>query len=162
MVVANNKSMRTNNTCETLAISNTIQMWWCTAGCIAQWSTSRASLEATVCRHWASACASLPRRPPWLTNLLKYTKHLQNTTLISNYCTFYSQTQCNFWDPKQTFYSAHQDNKLRENVRQHDLSWRASQTFLSIKHCQQTKIQKVISLEWSSSKTLVHICANSG
>jgi hypothetical protein len=30
------------------------------AGCIAQWSTSRASLEATGCRHRSSACAVLP------------------------------------------------------------------------------------------------------
>jgi hypothetical protein len=29
-------------------------------GRIARWSTSRASLEATACCHWASACAVLP------------------------------------------------------------------------------------------------------
>jgi len=43
---------------------------------ITQESTSRASLEATGCLHWASACAVLPRRPPWSTNLLKQHKTL--------------------------------------------------------------------------------------
>ena len=46
------------------------------AVCNAQWSTSSASLEATGCRHWASACAVSPRWSPW-SNLLK---HYQNTT----------------------------------------------------------------------------------
>ena len=32
-------------------------------------STSRASLKATGCRHRSSACAVLPRQPPWSTNL---------------------------------------------------------------------------------------------
>ena len=35
-------------------------------------------------------------------------------------------------------------------------------TFLSIKRCQQTKIQKVVNLEQSSSKKLAHICTNIG
>ncbi len=38
------------------------------------------SLEATGCRHWASACAILPQRPPWSTNTLKTHK-----TLTKNY-----------------------------------------------------------------------------
>jgi hypothetical protein len=41
------------------------------AGRIAQWSTSRASLEATGCRHRASVCAVSPQQPPWSTNTLK-------------------------------------------------------------------------------------------
>ena len=58
-----------------------VAMWmqWCNAGCIAQWSTSQASLEATGCQHWMSTCATLPRQPPWLTSLLQNTKHYQKT-----------------------------------------------------------------------------------
>ena len=41
---------------------------------IAQWSMPRASLEATGCRHWTSACTVLPRWPPWSLNLLKQHK----------------------------------------------------------------------------------------
>ena len=40
-------------------------------GRIAQYNTSKASLGATGCRHRASACAVLPRRPSWSTNSLK-------------------------------------------------------------------------------------------
>jgi hypothetical protein len=38
-----------------LAISIAMRMRRCDAGHIAQWSTSRASIEATGCRHWESA-----------------------------------------------------------------------------------------------------------
>jgi hypothetical protein len=47
-------------------------------GCIAQWSTSQASLEATGCHHWASAWEVLPRRLPRSTisnETKKQTKH---------------------------------------------------------------------------------------
>ena len=45
-----------------------IGMWMrrCDVGCIAQWSTSQTSLEATGCHHWLSARIASPRRPPWL------------------------------------------------------------------------------------------------
>ena len=75
VVVGNNKSMTTKNAGKSLAISIAMRMWWCDAGCIARWSTSRASLEATGCRHRASACAVLPRRPPWSTISVENTKH---------------------------------------------------------------------------------------
>jgi hypothetical protein len=52
-----------------LAISIAVQMRRCNAGHITRWSTSRASLEATRCRHRSNACAVLPRRPLWSTNL---------------------------------------------------------------------------------------------
>ena len=71
MVTANNKISGNKNPRQMLAISITMPMWQCNAGRIAQWSTSRALLEATGCRHRASACAALPRRPPWLTNYSK-------------------------------------------------------------------------------------------
>ena len=41
---------------------------------ITWWITSRVSLEATECRHLASACAVLHRRLPWSTILLKQHK----------------------------------------------------------------------------------------
>jgi hypothetical protein len=61
MVVGNNESTTTKNVGELLAISIAMQTRRYDAGHIAQWSTSRASLEATGCRHRASACAVLPR-----------------------------------------------------------------------------------------------------
>ena len=47
-----------------LVISFTTRMWWYDVGRIAHWSTSRSSLEATGCRHWASACIALLQQPP--------------------------------------------------------------------------------------------------
>ncbi len=71
MVVGYNESTTTKNVGESLAISIAMQMRRYDAGHIARWSTSRASLKATGCRHRASACTVSPRRPPWSTNLLK-------------------------------------------------------------------------------------------
>ena len=69
MLVGNNESGTTKNAGESLAISIAMRiMWQCDAGCIAQWSTSRASIEATGYRHGASARIALPQRPPWPTN----------------------------------------------------------------------------------------------
>jgi hypothetical protein len=59
-------SMTTKNAGKLLAILITMQMWQYDAGCIAQWSTSRALLEATGCCHWMSAYTVLPRRLSWL------------------------------------------------------------------------------------------------
>jgi hypothetical protein len=66
-----------------LVLSIAMGMWWCDAGCIAQWSTSRASLEATRCCHWASVCAILPRQQTWLAILVVNTKHEQKLLLAS-------------------------------------------------------------------------------
>ena len=43
------------NTVKLLDVSMTMQLRWYNAGRIAQWNTSRASLEATGCHHQASA-----------------------------------------------------------------------------------------------------------
>ena len=69
MVVGNNESTATKNAGESMAISIAMAMQRYDARRIARWSTSRASLKATGCRHWSSACAVLLRRSPWLTNL---------------------------------------------------------------------------------------------
>jgi len=76
MVVGENESMATENASKSMAISIAMAMQRYDPGRIDPWSTSRASLEATGCRHRASACAVLPRRPPWSTNLLKQHKTL--------------------------------------------------------------------------------------
>ncbi len=79
MVVANIELTATKNADNSLAISMAMAMQRYDAGHFARWSTSRASLEATGCRHRASACAVSPRRPPWSTILNKthrtLTKH---------------------------------------------------------------------------------------
>ena len=49
------------------------------AGHIAQWSTSWASLEATGCHHWTSACIELLQQLPWsmiLVENINYKKKL--------------------------------------------------------------------------------------
>jgi len=65
MVVANNEIDETKNAGKSTTILVAMAMQRYDAGRIAQWSTSRASLEATGCRHRASACAVLPQRQPW-------------------------------------------------------------------------------------------------
>jgi hypothetical protein len=76
MVVANNEIDETKNAGKSMTISMAMAMQQYDAGRIARWSTSRASLKATGCHHRASACAVLPRRPPWSTNLNKTHKTL--------------------------------------------------------------------------------------
>jgi len=68
MLVGDNKSTATKNAGKSMAILIAIAMQWYNAWRIAQWSTSGASLEATGCRHWLSACAVSPRWPPWSKN----------------------------------------------------------------------------------------------
>jgi hypothetical protein len=76
MVMANNEIDETKNAGKLTTISMAMAMQQYDVGRISQWSTSRASFEANGCRHWASARAILPRRPPWLTNLNKTHKTL--------------------------------------------------------------------------------------
>jgi hypothetical protein len=61
MVVGNNESMTTKNAGKLLVNLTAMRMQRYNVGRIlARWSTSRASLEATGCHHWESACAILP------------------------------------------------------------------------------------------------------
>jgi hypothetical protein len=76
MVVANNEIDEAKNAGKSMAILMATAMQWYDAGHIARWITSRASLEATGCRHRASACAVLPRQRPWSTNSNKTHKTL--------------------------------------------------------------------------------------
>ncbi len=66
-VMGDNKINDAKNAGKSLAIFIAMRMRRCNAGHIAQWSTSMASLEATGCHHWASACAVLPWQLPRLT-----------------------------------------------------------------------------------------------
>jgi len=76
MVVANNEIDETKNAGKSTTISMAMAIQRYDAGRITRWITSRASLEATGCCHQVSACAVLPRWPPWLTNLNKTHKTL--------------------------------------------------------------------------------------
>ncbi len=60
MVVANNKIDETKNAGKLTTVSVAMAMQQYDAGHITRWSTSRASLEATECRHQASAWAIAP------------------------------------------------------------------------------------------------------
>jgi hypothetical protein len=81
MVVGNNESMATKNAGELLVILIAMRMRRYGVGRINQWSTSRASFEATGCCHWSRACVASPRRLPWSTNLLKQHKTLTKHNL---------------------------------------------------------------------------------
>ncbi len=76
MVVANNEIDETKNAGKWTTISMTMRLQRYDVGRIARWSTSRASLKATGCRHRASACAVSPQQPPWLTDSNKTHKTL--------------------------------------------------------------------------------------
>jgi len=78
------------------------------AGRIARWSTSRASLEATGCRHRASVCAVSPRRKSWSTNSNETHK---TQLLASNYSTFRALVVCENFNPKT-------DPLLSSSIRQ--------------------------------------------
>ena len=62
------ESMVTKNAGESMAILIAMEINRYDAGRIAQWSTSKASLEATGCRHWLSARIVSPRQQPWSKN----------------------------------------------------------------------------------------------
>ena len=88
---------------------DTMQMSWCHAGCISQWSTSRALLEATACHHQASSCIALPQI------LVKNTKTNKKIFLTSLPTVLdRSQNLWEFRDPKRTLYSPHRCNKLHK------------------------------------------------
>jgi len=76
MVGANNEIDETKNAGKSTTILMAMAMQRYDVGRIAQWITSRASLEATGCHHRVSACAVLPRQPPWSTNSNKTHKTL--------------------------------------------------------------------------------------
>jgi len=76
MVVANNEIDETKNAGKLTTILMAMVVQRYDAGRITQWSTSRASLKATECHHWASACAVSPQRPRHGRQIrIKYTKH---------------------------------------------------------------------------------------
>jgi hypothetical protein len=84
--VGNNESMMSKNSGKSLAILIAMRMRRYDAGRITRWSTSRASLEATGCRHQASACATTAAMVD------KFVETTQNTNktqlLASNYGAF--------------------------------------------------------------------------
>ncbi len=81
MLLGNNESTTPKNVGKSLMILIAMRMQRYEAGHIAGLSTSRASLEATGCRHWSSACTVLPQRSPWSTNSNKTHKTLTTHNL---------------------------------------------------------------------------------
>ena len=92
-----NESTATKNAGELMAISIAMAMQQYDVGRIARWSTSRASLKATGCRHQASACAILSRWPPWSKKLNKTHKTLTKHN-FSQHLQYISLASC-LWDP---------------------------------------------------------------
>ena len=128
---------------------------------ITRWSASVASCEATRCRHWASARAVLPRRPPWsmISNEKTLTKH-------SFYLVFSWQTDAKKLSNIETRQgpSTHvlsatssDPNPYATSQQVEDISY-----ILSYQTQQMDKNPKVIKLERSPRKPVAHICASSG
>ena len=114
-------------------------------GDIAQCSTSRASLEATRCRHRQSACSVSPWQLPWSMNSNKthktQTKHnFQLATTVH----FDRQLFMRISGPKTDplFSSSMQQASFKCEMPR--LEPKKSWTFLAIKRCQGTKSKKVI------------------
>ena len=58
--------MTEKNAPTSLAISMAMRIRWYGAERIAQYGRSRATLDATGCRHWASIHPVSPQRMPWI------------------------------------------------------------------------------------------------
>ena len=118
MFVANNE-INDVGKCRWIAgISIAMQMQRYNVECITQWSTSRASFKATGCCHRVSACAILPRRPQWSTNLSKQHQTLtKRNFLLEITVKSINSRLWEFYTLKCTLYSAHRYNKLCKNVR---------------------------------------------
>ncbi len=140
------KSMATKNTRQMLAILMAMRIQRCNARHITQWSTSVAPCEATRCRHWVSAHAVLPRRPPWST-ISNGTKNTNKKQLLPSFLMVDQRKKAEqFWDPKRTLYSRHQCNKLRTNRKHHYLSWRAQLHFELSNVVNGQKFKKLLTL----------------
>jgi hypothetical protein len=145
MVVANNEIDVTKNAGKSTMISTTMRMRWCDAGRITRWSTSRASLEATGCRHRASARIAPPRRPPWSTTSNKTHKTLtKHNFKLANTVHFERYLLVRISYPKT-------DPLLSSSMRQAllkcetpRLELKSSRSFLAIKRFQRTKSKKLL------------------
>ena len=105
MVVANNEINETKNagklTMISMAMAMAIQRYDVDEGRIARWSTSRASLEATGCRHRASL-RRIALTAAMVIEFKENTKHTNKTQfLASNYGTFRALVVCENFNPKK-------------------------------------------------------------
>jgi hypothetical protein len=89
------KLRTTKNTRQTLVILIPMGMRWYDAGRITRWSTSRASLEATVCHPLAGECLHCIAVEAAMVDeiVAKHITITKHNLLTSNYCTFYSKTE---------------------------------------------------------------------
>ena len=157
MVVGDNESTATKNAGESMVISIVMAMQRYDARRIARWSTSRASLETTGCRHWSSAynCYSElwstlnKRRCYWWVWACRCYICQEALGLYSRTCRDGMNCQCvierreNCWT-------------IRDCPRPR-LELESSAKFLAIKHCQRSKIWKIIKLAQSSFFKWAHM-----
>jgi hypothetical protein len=129
-----------------LAISIAMRMQRYNAGRIARWSTSRASLEATGCRHWSSACAVLPRRPPWWTNSNETHKTLtKHNFLLATTVHFDRGLFMRILGPEMYPLLSSSMRQALFKVEMPRLEPpKSSRTFPAIKHCQGTRSKKLL------------------
>ena len=99
MVVGNNKSMTTKNAGKVLAILIAMWMRQYNTRRIARWSTYRATLEATGCCHWVSACAA--PAAAMVDEFVEITHNTNKTQLLAgNYGTLRSLAVYENFNPK--------------------------------------------------------------
>ncbi len=123
---------------------------------IPQWSASVTSCEDTRCHHWASAHAVLPRQPPWST-ILNETQNTNKTQLLPSFLTLDRRKKAKqFWDPKQTLYSAHWCKKLHTNVKHYYSSWRAQLHFELSNVVNGQKFKKLLALNEALKNLWAH------
>ncbi len=129
----------TKNTRQMLGILFVMQIQWCNAGRIAQWSASVTSCKATRCHKWASTCAILPRQLPWRT-ILNKTKNTNKTQLLPSFLTVDRRKKAKqFWDPKGPCTHV-------TNVKPYYLSWRAQLIFELSNVVNGQKFEKLLTL----------------
>ena len=142
-----------------LAILIAMQMRWCNAGRITQWSTPRASLEATGCHHqWvlASHCRG-GRHSQW------FWSKTQNTNKNLFLASYPKVDQS--WKLSYPILDPLVSSSMQQASFKCEMPWlelKSLRTFLAIKCCQLTEIGKVIKLVRSLLKSWAHICARRG
>jgi len=135
MVVGNNKSMTTKNAGKVLAILIAMRMRQYNARRIARWSTYRATLEATGCCHWVSACAA--PAAAMVDEFVEITHNTNKTQLLAgNYGTLRSLAVYENFNPKTdpllSSYATSCVKMWDSRIRAGELSYISSYQMLSV------------------------------
>ncbi len=104
-------------------------------------------MQATRCRHCASAHGVLPRRLPWSMILNETKKNTNKTQLLPSFLTVDRRKKAEqFWDLKWTLCSCHRCDKLHTNMKHYCSSWRAQLHFELSNVVNGQKFEKLVTL----------------